>query len=73
MEICNKDRLLFECHVPVVGDKARIYVPYILAQTALNAANRLVESMKVKKSEHRMKRVLARLQREIEAKRRQVG
>lgn len=68
-----KEDLLFECHVPSVGDKARLYVPFILAQTALNAANRLVESMKVKKSEHRMNRVLARLQREIEAKRRRVG
>ena len=68
-----KEDLLFECHVPVVGDKARKYVPYILAQTALNAANRMVESMKVKKSEHRMNRVLARLQREIEAKRGLIG
>lgn len=68
-----KEDLLFECHVPGVGDKAQLYVPYILAQTALNAANRLVDSMKVKKSELRVDTVLARLQREIEAKRRQVG
>lgn len=68
-----KEDLLFECHVPGVGDKAQIYVPYILAQTALNAANRLVDSMKVRKSELRVDTVLARLQREIEAKRRQVG
>ncbi|TEB09085.1 helicase-related protein [Pelotomaculum propionicicum] len=68
-----KGDLLFECHVPGVGDKAQLYVPYILAQTALNAANRLVDSMKVRKSELRVDTVLARLQREIEAKRRQVG
>jgi len=68
-----KEDLLFECHVPAVGDKAQICVPYILAQTALNAASRLVESMKVKKSEHRMNRVIARLQREIDAKMRLVG
>jgi hypothetical protein len=67
-----KEDLLFECYVPSVGDKAQLYAPYILAQTALNAANRLVDSMKVRKSELRVDTVLARLQREIEAKRRQV-
>jgi len=66
-----KEDLLFECHVPGVGDKAQIYVPQILARTALNATNRLVDSMKVKKSELRVDTVLARLQREIEIKRRQ--
>ncbi len=68
-----KGDLLFDCHVPAVGGKAQIYVPHILAQTALNAVGRLVESMKEKKSEHRMNRVLARLQREIEAMRRLIG
>jgi len=65
--------LLFECHVPAVGDKARLYVPHILARTSLNAASRLVDSMKARKSELRVDTVLARLQREIEAKRRQLG
>lgn len=68
-----KEDLLFECHVPGVGNKAQLYVPYILAQTALNATNRLVDSMKVRKSELRVDTVVARLQREIEAKRRLIG
>jgi len=59
--------------VPGVGAKAQLYVPHILAQTALNAANRLVDSMKVRKSELRVDTVLARLQREIEAMRLLVG
>ncbi|MCL6638541.1 MAG: helicase [Firmicutes bacterium] len=65
--------LLFECQVPSVGDKAQLSVPFILAQTAVNAVNRLVDSMKVRKSELRVDTVTARLQREIEARRRQVG
>jgi len=64
--------LLFECHVPGVGDKATLYVPLILARSAINAVNRLVNSMKVKKSDLRVNKVLAHLEREIEAKRRQV-
>jgi len=59
--------------VPGVGAKAQLYVPHILAQTALNAANRLVDSMKVRKSELRVDTVLARLQREIEVKKKQLG
>lgn len=68
-----QDDLLFECQALSVGDKAQLYVPYILAQTALNAASRLVDSMKIKKSELRLDTVLTRLQREIEARRLLVG
>jgi hypothetical protein len=63
-----QEDLLFECQVPIIGDKANLYVPLILAQTAINAVNRLVDSMKVKKSDLRVDTVLARLQREIEAR-----
>jgi hypothetical protein len=62
--------LIFECHVPGVGDKANLYVPLILARSAINAVNRLVDSMKVRKGELRVDTVMARLQREIEAMRR---
>jgi hypothetical protein len=65
--------LLFECQVPIIGDKASLYVPLILAHSAINVVNRLVDSMKVQKSDLRVNTVLARLQREIKARRRQVG
>jgi hypothetical protein len=68
-----KGDLLFECHVPGVGNKAQLYVPHVLAHTALSATNRLVDSMKVKKSELRVDTVFARLEREIEVKRRQIS
>jgi len=64
--------LLFECQVPAVGEKASILVPRVLGRAAIDAASRLADSMKVKKSELRVDTVLARLQREIEARRRQV-
>jgi len=64
--------LLFDCQVPSVGDKAHLLVPRILAWTAIDAANRLADSMKVRKSKLRVDTVLARLQREAEARWRQV-
>ena len=67
------DDLLFDCQVPVVGDKAQIYVPLTLARSAVNAVNRLVDGMKVRKSELRVDTLLARLDREIENARRRVG
>jgi hypothetical protein len=65
--------LRFEFQVPGVGDKANLYVPFILARSAVNAINRLVDSMKVRKSDLRVDMVMARMEREIEARRRQVG
>ncbi len=65
--------LLFECQAPGAGDKAQLYVPLILARSAINAVNRLVDGMKVRKSDLRVDTVMARLEREIEARRRQVG
>ncbi len=64
--------LLFDCQVPSVGDKAHLSVPRILARTAIDAANRLADSMKIRKSELRVETVLVRLLREAEARRRQV-
>jgi len=65
--------LLFELHAPVIGEKAQLTVPLILAKTAQNAAGRLVNGMKTARRELRAETVLARLQREIELKRRQAG
>lgn len=58
--------LLFDCHVPAVGDIAHMYVPRILARTALDCAYRLVDSMKTRKSELKVETVITRLQREAE-------
>jgi len=65
-----KQYLLFECSVPVLGDKAALDVPGFLAQIAINSAIRIADRMKVKKKELRVDTVLARLQREIEARKR---
>ncbi|KKM12710.1 helicase [Clostridiales bacterium PH28_bin88] len=64
--------LLFECQVPTVGDTASLSAPRVLARAAMDAASRLADSMKAKKSELRADTVLARLQREAETRRRQV-
>lgn len=65
------EELLFDCQVPSVGDKASLYVPHILAKSAMDAANRLANSMKVRRSELRAKTVMTRLLREAEARRQQ--
>ncbi|MEW6660955.1 MAG: hypothetical protein ACOY9Y_02755 [Bacillota bacterium] len=64
--------LLFDCQVPSVGEIANLSVSRVLARTAIDAASRMADSMKVKKSEFRVEAVLARLQREAEIRRRQV-
>ncbi|MGB9904882.1 MAG: hypothetical protein ACPLQO_09490, partial [Desulfotomaculales bacterium] len=63
--------LLFACQIPIIGNKASVYAPWILARTAIDAANRLVDSMKVRKSDLRVDAVIARLRREVEIRRRQ--
>ena len=64
--------LLFECSVPAVGNKAQMLVPRLLARTAVDTVNRLVDSMKTKKSDLRVDTVLSRLKREIDMKMGQV-
>lgn len=64
--------LLFDCKMPAVGDKFHLTVPRPLARAAIDAVNRLVDSMKVRRSDLRAATVLARLQREIEARWKQV-
>ncbi|AEG13744.1 helicase domain-containing protein [Desulfofundulus kuznetsovii DSM 6115] len=64
--------LLFDCQVPGAGGKANVLVPRVLARAAVDAASRLADSMKVRKSELRVDTVLARLKREAEARWRQI-
>ena len=64
--------LLFDCTVPVVGAEAHLLAPRILARSAIDAVNRLVEALKLRRSELRVEMVLARLQREAQARRRQL-
>lgn len=59
--------LLFECSIPQVGDKTNVRVSRILAHTGLDAVCRVVENMKVKRSELSAERVLARLKHEAQA------
>lgn len=65
--------LLFACDVPAVGDRAGIMVPRILGRAAMDAASRLADSLKTGKGKLRADTVMARLQREIENRRRIVG
>jgi hypothetical protein len=64
--------LLFPCPVPAAGDRTAVPVPRVLARAAVDAASRLADGLKVRKSELRVDTVLARLQREIEARWRQI-
>jgi len=71
--ILNAENVDLHCDwVPSIGDNADLLVPHILARTATDAASRLTASMKVCRSELRVERILARLQREAEEKRRQI-
>ncbi|MGI9861900.1 hypothetical protein SDD30_11035 [Moorella naiadis] len=60
--------LLFDCQVPAVGDKFALTVSRPLARAAMDAVNRLVDSMKTRRSDLRAATVLARLQRALEAR-----
>ncbi|MFZ5897786.1 MAG: helicase-related protein [Bacillota bacterium] len=64
-----KDDLLFECRVPTIGDKATVKVSRILGRTSVDAARRLIDSMKKHKSKPGINQVLLRLQREAETRR----
>jgi len=64
--------LLFSCQVPGMGDKVLIRVPRIMIRTAIEAANRLAESLKKRKSELRVDTVLSRLQREADDRKRKL-
>ncbi|MHB1125575.1 MAG: helicase-related protein [Bacillota bacterium] len=66
------EELLFACEVPTMGDIANMSVPHILAHTAMDAAIRLADSMKVRKSDLRVDTVLSRLRREAESRRKQI-
>lgn len=69
LRACSKD-LLFSCQVPGVGDKVMLRVPRIFVRSAINSAFRLAESLKKHKGNLDIATVLSRLQREVEAKKR---
>ncbi|MCF8011659.1 MAG: helicase [Clostridiales bacterium] len=64
-----EEDLLFDCHVPTVGNKAHLKAPHLLVYSSIDAASRVADSMKMKKSELRVDKVLGSLQREIENRR----
>jgi len=59
-----KYNLLFECNVPIVGDKASISVSRILGRADIDSACRLADSMKVRRAELKVDTMLGRLLRE---------
>jgi hypothetical protein len=62
----NLSHLLFDLTIPTMGDESRLDAPRPLLMAALEAAHRLANGMKVKKSELSTDDFLARLQRVIE-------
>lgn len=62
------DELLFKSQVPAVGDRAQFEAPRVLLKASIDAASRIVDGMKVKKSELRVDTVLSRLYREADVK-----
>jgi hypothetical protein len=62
----NLSHLLFDMTIPTLGDESRLDAPRPLLVAALEAAHRLANGMKVKKSELSTDAFLARLQRVIE-------
>jgi len=65
--------LLFDVNVPHMGQDASAGVPRILANAAIDAARRVVDGAKVKKSEQYVDAMLARIFRVAEAKARQAS
>ncbi|WP_027363589.1 helicase-related protein [Desulfotruncus alcoholivorax] len=64
--------MLFDCQIPNVGSKAHMLAPRILGRAAVDAACRVADSMKVRRSELAADTVLARLQRELENRKRKI-
>ncbi|ACV62403.1 helicase domain protein [Desulfofarcimen acetoxidans DSM 771] len=65
--------LLFACQVPTIGDKTILPVPRIMGRAAVEAASRLADSMKKKRGRLLVDTVLARLQREVEVRKRLIN
>ncbi|MGE5593993.1 MAG: helicase-related protein [Betaproteobacteria bacterium] len=62
----------FDCPIPHVGDRIHLQAPRILGRVAVDAACRLAYSLKVGKQDLTLETMLARLRREVEAKRREL-
>jgi superfamily II DNA or RNA helicase len=57
--------VLFDVTIPQTGTESRVEAPRLLLDAALDAACRLADSMRVRRSELRTEDVLARLDREV--------
>lgn len=66
------NELLFDCHVPNVGDKASMIVSQILAQTSADTASRIADGLKENKKSLRLGRVMNRIKNELKNKEREL-
>lgn len=57
--------LIFEPKIPSAGQSASIYAPKVLLRSALDAARRQADAMRVKRTEQSISMVLNRLERQI--------
>ncbi|HHW07477.1 MAG TPA: hypothetical protein GXX34_08140 [Clostridia bacterium] len=64
--------LLFDYHVPSLGDVEAVPVPRIILTSACHVAGRLADSLKKKKSELSLVTVLGRINREVAVRMREV-
>ncbi|HEY8345909.1 MAG TPA: helicase-related protein [Symbiobacteriaceae bacterium] len=62
---------LFDVKIPRMGEDASVAVPRILAHAAINAARRVVDGAKIKKTEQYIGAMLSRIYRQAEEKFRQ--
>jgi ERCC4-related helicase len=67
------NELLFDCRPPAVGSEAYMQVPISLARAAIDAATRLADGLRERKTELALSTVMARILREVEAKRRELS
>jgi superfamily II DNA or RNA helicase len=65
--------VLFDCEVPAVGSRASITINRILLHTSMDAAERVVDGMKERRSKLRVDRVISRLRREMRARLQQLS
>lgn len=67
------NELLFDCRPPAAGSEADMQVPISLARAAIDAATRLADGLRERKTELALSTVMARILREVEAKRRELS
>lgn len=68
-----QQHLAYDCRLPSLGDKAPVNVPRFAVRAAVDAAKRVAEAMKTKRSELTVGRVIGRLEREESELRRRIA